>query len=86
LVPYLDPAVRDTWEISPDLVSLGVAGLDAALAELADDLGIPAGCLEAALHALLVYGSGQFFVPHTDTEKMTRPVVVPNWVFTAGFM
>jgi hypothetical protein len=56
----LDPAVRDTWEISPDLVSLDVPGLDAALAELADELGIPAGCLiEAELHALLVYGPGQ---------------------------
>ena len=66
----LDPAVRDTREISPDLVSLDVPGLDAALAELADDLGIPAGCrMEAELHALLVYGPGQFFVPHTDTEK-----------------
>lgn len=66
----LDPAVRDTWEISSDLVRLDAPGLDAALAELADELGIPAGCrLEAELHALLVYGPGQFFVPHADTEK-----------------
>lgn len=66
----LDPAVRDTWEISSDLVRLDAPGLDAALAEMADELGIPAGCrLEADLHALLVYGPGQFFVPHADTEK-----------------
>jgi hypothetical protein len=66
----LDPAVRDTWEISADLVSLDAPGLDAALAELADELGFPAGCrMEAELHALLVYGPGQFFVPHADTEK-----------------
>ena len=70
----LDPAVRDTWEISPDLVSLGgpswALALEGALTELADELGVPAGNrLEAELHALLVYGPGQFFVPHTDTEK-----------------
>jgi 2OG-Fe(II) oxygenase superfamily len=70
----LDPAVRDTWEISPDLVSLGgpswASALEGALSELADDLGVPSGSrLEAELHALLVYGPGQFFVPHADTEK-----------------
>ena len=70
----LDPAVRDTWEISPDLVSLGgpswAPALEGALTELAGELGIPAGNrLEAELHALLVYGPGQFFVPHQDTEK-----------------
>ena len=64
----LDPAVRDTWEISPDLVSLGgpswALALEGALTELADELGVPAGNrLEAELHALLVYGPGQFFVP-----------------------
>jgi hypothetical protein len=70
----LDPAVRDTWEISPDLVRLGgpswAPALDGALTELADELGVPAGYrLETQLHALLVYGPGQFFVPHQDTEK-----------------
>jgi hypothetical protein len=51
-------------------VSLDIPGLDAALAELADELGIPAGCrMEADLHARPVYGPGQFFVSHTDTEK-----------------
>ena len=52
-------AVRDTWEISPDLVSLGgpswAPALEGALTELADELGVPAGNrLEAELHALLV--------------------------------
>jgi len=69
LVPNLNPAVRDTWEISPDLVSLGVPGLDAALAELADDLGIPAGCrMEAELpHGVQV--SGQGFSPPVSCEE-----------------
>jgi hypothetical protein len=43
----LDPAVRDTWEISPDLVSLGgpswAPALEGALTQLADELGVPAG-------------------------------------------
>jgi 2OG-Fe(II) oxygenase superfamily len=70
----LDPAVRDTWEISPDLVRLGgpswAPAMEGALTELAYELGVPAGSrLEAELHALLVYGPGQFFVPHQDTEK-----------------
>lgn len=70
----LDPAVRDTWEISPDRVRLGgpswAPALEGALAELADELGVPRGSrLEAEPHALLVYGPGQFFVAHADTEK-----------------
>lgn len=69
----LDPAVRDTWEISPGLVSLGgpswAPALEGALAELADELGVPAGNqLGAELHALLVYGPGQFFVPHVHPD------------------
>ena len=50
----LDPAVRYTWEISPDLVSLGgpswAPALEGALTEPADQLGVPAGNrLEAEL-------------------------------------
>ncbi len=48
----------------------GEPALKESLTELADELGVPAGSrLEAELHALLVYGPGQFFVPHQDTEK-----------------
>jgi 2OG-Fe(II) oxygenase superfamily len=84
----LDPAVRDTWEISPDLVSLGgpswAPALERALSELADELGVAVGNrLEAELHALLVYGPGQFFAPHQDTEKNdamigTLTVILPS--------
>ena len=69
----LDPAVRDTWEISPDLVSLGgpswALALEGALTDWRASSGFPGNRLEAELHALLVYGPGQFFVPHQDTEK-----------------
>jgi hypothetical protein len=35
-----------------------------------DELGLPARArLRAEPHALLVYGKGQFFLPHQDSEK-----------------
>lgn len=68
-----DSAVRDTWELTPGQVTLGgawTAHLDGALVHFADELGLPAGSrLRAELHSLLVYGKGQFFLPHQDSEK-----------------
>lgn len=69
-----DPGVRDTWEISPDRFELGGAAwqpvLDAALEHFRDELGLPVRTrLRAEPHALLVYGKGQFFLPHQDSEK-----------------
>ncbi len=69
-----DTSVRDTWEVAPDQVSIGgptwQAHLDAALEDFCDELGLPAGArLTAELHSLLVYGKGQFFLPHQDSEK-----------------
>lgn len=69
-----DTTIRDTWEITPDHVRLGGAEWDehlaAVLAHFRDDLGLPATAeLRAELHALLVYGKGQYFLPHQDSEK-----------------
>ena len=69
-----DTSVRDTWELTPDQVTLAGASWDAhlsaALAHFRDDLGLPASSwLRAELHSLLVYGKGQFFLPHQDSEK-----------------
>ncbi|WP_200182830.1 2OG-Fe(II) oxygenase [Tomitella biformata] len=69
-----DTTVRDSWEITPDQVRLGgptwQSHLDAALADLSETLGLPAGSrLTAQLHSLLIYGKGQFFLPHQDSEK-----------------
>jgi hypothetical protein len=69
-----DTSVRDTWELTPDQVILEGASWDAhlsaALAHFRDDLGLPArSWLRAELHSLLVYGKGQFFLPHQDSEK-----------------
>src|SRR5882724_5197060 len=66
----MDLSVRDTWEITPDQVTLTGLDWDAILAEVRDGLGLPARArLRAEPHALLVYGKGQFFVPHQDSEK-----------------
>jgi hypothetical protein len=70
----LDPKVRDTWEIGRRRVSIDEdrwgEALTPALARIARDLGLSEGStLKAELHNLLVYGPGQFFRPHQDTEK-----------------
>ncbi len=69
-----DRSVRDTWELTPAQVTLGGpkwdAHLEDALTHFRDELGIPADSqLRAELHSLLVYGKGQFFLPHQDSEK-----------------
>jgi hypothetical protein len=69
-----DINVRDTWELTPDQISLGgpdwTALMDRALEHFRDELGLPwASRLRAELHSMLVYGKGQFFLPHQDSEK-----------------
>ncbi|MGK4580364.1 2OG-Fe(II) oxygenase [Kitasatospora sp. HPMI-4] len=69
-----DASVRDTWQISRDQVTLGGPSwptlLSGALEYFRDALGLPASTrLRAEPHALLVYGKGQFFLPHQDSEK-----------------
>jgi hypothetical protein len=70
----LDPQVRDTWEIGKRQIKLDEHAwqrtLERELPQIAQDLGIPEGAtLRAELHNLLVYGPGQFFAPHQDSEK-----------------
>lgn len=68
-----DPSVRDTWELTAEQVSLGGEWerlLEEALVEVHEGLGLARGArLRAELHALLVYGPDQFFMPHQDSEK-----------------
>lgn len=89
----LDSSVRDTWELVPDQIEL-VGGdwqpqLDAALEHLRVELGLPEGSrLQAELHAMLLYGKGQFFRSHQDSEKhddmvATLVVMLPS-VHTGG--
>ncbi|MEX0893487.1 MAG: 2OG-Fe(II) oxygenase, partial [Gemmatimonadota bacterium] len=89
----LDPAVRDTWEIPPERVRFPddawTHALDEALESLGRSLGLGEGTrLVPELHALLIYGPGQFFLPHRDSEKSdemvaTLTVTLPSR-FTGG--
>jgi hypothetical protein len=69
-----DTSVRDTWQILPDQLSLAGPSwpslLSGALEHFRDALGLPPTTrLWAEPHALLVYGKGQFFLAHQDSEK-----------------
>ncbi len=70
----LDRGVRDTWEIPKSRIKIDKRRWDQTLRPVLDglraDLGLPSGCvLTAEFHAMLVYGPGQFFAPHQDSEK-----------------
>ena len=69
----LDTDVRDTWEVPKDRVHIDAEPweevLRPTLDSLSEDLGIIGGRLEADFHSMLVYGPGQFFLPHQDSEK-----------------
>ncbi len=66
-----DTSVRDTWELTPDQVTVSLdEQFESALEEFRDNLGLPHDArLHAEMHSLLVYGKGQFFLPHQDSEK-----------------
>ncbi len=65
----LDKRVRDTGELHAGMLDLRWAegAREALQAEVASALGLKQ--IQARLHNLLVYGEGQFFKPHQDTEK-----------------
>jgi 2OG-Fe(II) oxygenase superfamily len=66
-----DRKVRDTWEIPKELVTLQWSpAFESRLDAVRDGLGLPPHSrLTAALHSVLVYEPGQFFVAHQDSEK-----------------
>lgn len=69
-----DTTVRDTWELTPDQLTLGgpdwTALMNRALEHFRDELGLPPTArLRAEPHSMLVYGKGQFFLAHQDSEK-----------------
>lgn len=91
----LDRAIRDTWEIPRTRLKidhrLWQRTLAPELDRIKSALGLAAACeLRAELHNLLLYGPGQFFVPHQDTEKTdgmigTLIVTLPS-TFSGGAM
>ncbi len=68
----VDPLVRRTWQINADQITLGgkhwQADLDGIVKRCTAGLGVT-GAVKAELYKLLVYGEGDFFVGHRDTEK-----------------
>ena len=67
----VDPAVRLCHQIHPARVSLPSrweATVAAITDEAAAQLGVT-GVIDARLYKVLIYGPGDFFVPHRDTEK-----------------
>jgi len=82
----IDERVRKTFELDPQMFSLGNewnTAITDATRTVADALGLPADRLEARLYKLLVYEKGGFFLPHRDSEKHDRMVaslivVLPN--------
>src|ERR1700687_2566767 len=88
-----DPRVRDCWEIPKSRVSIEGRTWGTTLRPMLDrirrDLGLAnSSRLRADLHNLLVYGPGQFFITHQDSEKTddmigTLIVVLPS-SFTGG--
>ena len=86
-----DEKVRRTWQI--DASRVRIAGrrwqesLNALVAEAAAGLGV-AEPVAAEFYKLLVYGEGDFFVSHRDTEKCpgmfaTLVIVLPS-IYTGG--
>ena len=69
----LDRNVRDAWKIGKRQVKIDARRwrrtLEPEIEHIARDLGLPEGrALRAELHNLLVYGPGQFFAAHQDSE------------------
>lgn len=83
-----DRKVRSSWEIAPSRVKVGTRAWRSALAthllEIGTELGIPQGArLEAVFDKLLIYGEGEHFAPHQDSEKEdgmvgTLVVILPS--------
>ncbi|WP_298336008.1 2OG-Fe(II) oxygenase [Ferrimicrobium sp.] len=70
----LDRRVRDTWEVPKSRVKIDKRRWHQTLGPVLDHfksaLGFPEGSqLRAEFHSMLVYGPGQFFLPHQDSEK-----------------
>jgi hypothetical protein len=70
----IDRGVRDTWEIPKSRVKIDKRRWDQTLVPVLDrlgrDLGVSSGRkLRAEFQSMLVYGPGQFFVEHQDSEK-----------------
>ena len=86
----LDRRVRDTWEIPKSRVKIDQRRWNRTLLPVLEalraDLGLADGRrLKAELHSLLIYGPGQFFLPHKDSEKAGAMVATLVVTLPASF-
>ena len=69
----LDTSVRSAWEIDAAKLSFNNEEWETTLAEIINDLkkglGIEDQSVTASLYKLLLYETGDFFLPHQDSEK-----------------
>ena len=70
----LDRGIRDTWEVPKSRVKVDERRWNRTLRPMLErvraDLGLPdSHRLRAELHSMLVYGPGQFFRTHKDSER-----------------
>ena len=67
----LDRGVRDTWVVPTERLKVEQESWNEVLLPLVEELRLELGVprpLRAELHSMLVYGPGQFFRPHQDSE------------------
>jgi hypothetical protein len=74
-----DLGVRDGWQVAKSRIKLDGRRwnpvLRTQLEEIREQLGLPGTArLKARLDKLTIYGPGQFFKPHQDTEKSDRMI------------
>jgi hypothetical protein len=69
----LDTNVRNAWEIDAGELTFTGKGWDGFLKKVIDhikpDLGIEDYSISASLYKMLIYGKGDFFLSHKDSEK-----------------
>ena len=69
----VDATIRNCWQIDASCFRLGGRAWTETFATImeavTEDLGCPAGSLEALPYKLLIYEPGGFFAAHRDTEK-----------------
>jgi predicted 2-oxoglutarate/Fe(II)-dependent dioxygenase YbiX len=87
----IDTAVRRTWQIDADQITLAgrnwAQTLGGIVGRAADGLGVPEP-VNAQLYKLLIYDTGSFFIEHRDTEKAdgmfaTLVLVLPS-IYSGG--
>jgi len=70
---FLDNNVRSAWEIDVDKLTFNgsrwAGFLDKIVSNIKPDLGLEDYTISAHLYKMLIYETGDFFLPHKDSEK-----------------